>query len=736
MPNSNASLLATLTVYTWRGWKLHPCRAKSDGEKKTKTPLTRHWKDEATDDPEQISKWMKQYPGCMWGVATGQASGIWALDVDDPQKFQDFRSEHRLELPETLTQRTPSGGLHYFFRMAEGVRNSVKNKIPGCDTRGDGGYAIIAPSYNQDTGVAYELINPEAPIADAPAWLLERVTEEKKKPLPPMAGKPAISILLYGTPYGIAGLEKETREFLATPEGGRNDYLNIYAMKVAQLVAGRQLDEQFARAEVEKAAQRYADDDGWNQALATINSGWKKGMTEPRIPPERNTGQAQIEKPETEPLEITEGAAADECSIPESCLHPGGLLQMLMDYTDQSNVVSHHVYSLAGAIAAVGTLAGQKFMTDTNLRTNFYVLALGGSGTGKDAPQSAITEAFQRSCYEAEELIAGHSLTSEAALLRWLADKHNGLYLFDEIGLFLSAMKRPQSPAAEVPAILMKLFTGADRSYTKHYADKQNHIHVAWHHASFYGASTPERFWESMTRTEATDGFLARCLIFESRHDLMFPKEHVIADVPEELCRRITELAKLVYVWDDTPGNLEQKPLPRKILKDDEAAALFSEWAKKYFLLAKKYSHTDEGLVSVYLRAAEHAHKLALVHAISLDGIHVDHVGKDSVKWACDLVDAILANTVKQIENNIAESDFHKLTQRCIKAIRGYMKSHRGKPGSPRWAIEKNLKGVDSQIVDRVLKKLIHEGCLEERKYDSQNGTHGTLYCLCRVKDS
>ncbi len=86
-------------------------------------------------------------------------------------------------VPETLRQRTPSGGGHLFFRWLED--HTISNKVslaqyPGIDVRGSGGYVLIPPSTNGKGH--YRWLNEDAEIVDAPEWLLKlvEVREEPK----------------------------------------------------------------------------------------------------------------------------------------------------------------------------------------------------------------------------------------------------------------------------------------------------------------------------------------------------------------------------------------------------------------------------------------------------------------------------------------------------------------------------------------------------------------------------
>ncbi len=413
----------------------------------------------------------------------------------------------------------------------------------------------------------------------------------------------------------------------------------------------------------------------------------------------------------------------------EELLHPGGLLEALMEYTARASAVSHPVFALAGAVAAVGTLAGQKWMTETGLRTNMYCFALGYSGAGKDSPQSALPQVFQRS--RAGNCLGGNALTSDAALLRYLQTENRArsLFLLDEIGLLLTAMKRPGSYAADIPSLLMKLFSGTDRGFVKHYANSVNDVDVRWHHLSLYGASTPDRFWDSLTRSEATDGFLARCLFFESRHEVERPRARTDISVPAALLDAVNALADFMPPVSFAEGNLRPVPAPLLIGKTEEAERIFYRWADAYHELRNAHLRDDEGLASVYGRAAEHAHKLALIHAISLRGAAPEVVDAADVAWACALTDQVVGNLARRLETSLADSEFQKFGQRVMKAVRNYMIRHPASPGAPRWYIENNLKGCRSALVDEVLLKLQRTGDICLKTHQGRAGPVSLRYC-------
>ena len=77
------------------------------------------------------------YRGHGVGIATGAASGVWVLDVDDWDALVALESEHG-PLPPTYTVVTGSGGIHHYFAMPAGQTITNANRLPkGIDVRGD-----------------------------------------------------------------------------------------------------------------------------------------------------------------------------------------------------------------------------------------------------------------------------------------------------------------------------------------------------------------------------------------------------------------------------------------------------------------------------------------------------------------------------------------------------------------------------------------------------------------------
>ena len=134
-----------------------PCRSSG----KPKTPYVK-WKAEATTDIETIRSWWAKWPSALVGVPTGKVNGFTVLDIDKKKDVDGFKSLERLGLDlDSLSGprvKTPSGGLHIYFRFCPSVKTTAGKLGPGLDIRNDGGYVIVAGEI-RELG-RYEVVSP------------------------------------------------------------------------------------------------------------------------------------------------------------------------------------------------------------------------------------------------------------------------------------------------------------------------------------------------------------------------------------------------------------------------------------------------------------------------------------------------------------------------------------------------------------------------------------------------
>lgn len=253
-------------------WRVLPCGLD-------KVALLKDWPNRASNKPIQIKQWWHSNPDNSIGIACGPDSGIWVLDVDLPEGPKTIKAweDQGLVLPETLKQKTGSGGQQYFFAWnGRNVRNSSKKIGAGIDIRGSGGYVVVPPS-SHPSGGKYEWIKKMKP-QPAPDWLYDLIDKAKDRTVNGSSGG--------SSSYGEAALSGEIVELSRSTEGTRNENLNASAYNLGQLIGGGELDRQH----VESMLLGVALGLGLKhkEARATINSGITAGMREPRSNPNKS----------------------------------------------------------------------------------------------------------------------------------------------------------------------------------------------------------------------------------------------------------------------------------------------------------------------------------------------------------------------------------------------------------------------------------------------------------------
>lgn len=141
------------------GLRTFPCLETPRGTKKAKAPYTASGFKDASNDPDQINRWWKQWPDALPGLPTGAVTGVSVIDLDIDKQTGDAVGIHEakalgLDHHDAVKVTTPSGGMHLYFAHTGGVNVSTKGIASHIDVRGEGGY-VIAPCTTMLDGTAY-----------------------------------------------------------------------------------------------------------------------------------------------------------------------------------------------------------------------------------------------------------------------------------------------------------------------------------------------------------------------------------------------------------------------------------------------------------------------------------------------------------------------------------------------------------------------------------------------------
>lgn len=147
-----------------------------------KRPIFKRW-NKLTHTPDKLYVFENKN----LGVLTGQISGITVLDIDVKDDGLKIWNSLSLAYPEIITPvaKTPSGGLHFYFRFNKKLHSfskfKLRGKSVGWDLLNNERQVVVPPSINMSTGSRYKWIaSPKTvPFAAMPTWLEDYLMNAK-----------------------------------------------------------------------------------------------------------------------------------------------------------------------------------------------------------------------------------------------------------------------------------------------------------------------------------------------------------------------------------------------------------------------------------------------------------------------------------------------------------------------------------------------------------------------------
>lgn len=286
----------------------------------SKVPLKgTNGQDDATNDPATLAAWSTRYPNANAGVHCAP-SGLYVVDVDCGGEKVGDASWDALVMQhghaETLTVRTPSGGLHFYYRMPPGdvLTNTAGKLGRHIDTRGNG--YVVAPG-SIVGGVCYEVVS-DVPIVDLPEWIADAV----RKPTRVEGARPALAYELADPTEVEQRAVLLSEELASAPEGEGNQTAARIAFMVGGYVGAGQLSAHVAQAILEGALAGWSFRDRASERAmyATIERQIAEGaksprpwtaasfpepalsFAEPTPPPVEDEARAEVESADSESL--------------------------------------------------------------------------------------------------------------------------------------------------------------------------------------------------------------------------------------------------------------------------------------------------------------------------------------------------------------------------------------------------------------------------------------------------
>lgn len=401
-------------------------------------------------------------------------------------------------------------------------------------------------------------------------------------------------------------------------------------------------------------------------------------------------------------------------NLPKDLQHPGGFVEEVMNYINLTAVCPQPMFALGAALTLAGTLYGRKVKASDGQRTNLFVMSVGYTSSGKDAPLKAI-QAILDSC-EASNLRLGQ-VTSDSAI-EWALKRQPRMCLtIDEAGYFfqnVSATNMKGSPQASIKPALLELWSSANgRWIGKQRVPKDGKeippLVIDNPHLSMYSTTQPQILFEGLSRNDLRDGWLARNLFFVSK---LRPKPEMkdSVEIPNSIRAE-------VFAYKSEEGELVTVPT------NDEAKIIFSEFND--FIYRKMIAADKSGEETNYLygKALENSRRIALILAVSRAGNRYKAViGKEDAEYATNLVRYLIEDVIREIDESMAENAEEKAKKRIAQLI-----SAAKYKGITRNELTRKTQFLGRKNREAYLADLIDAGTIVMKPTD---GGHGEAYFL------
>jgi Protein of unknown function (DUF3987) len=387
--------------------------------------------------------------------------------------------------------------------------------------------------------------------------------------------------------------------------------------------------------------------------------------------------------------------------------------------------------ALGAAIALVGTLAGRKYRTKSNLRSNVYAIGIADSGGGKDHARVILKEALFQA--DLTDYLGGGKIASGSGLLTSLERHPCRLFLLDEMGKFIKSVTGPRvaSHREEIWTYLTELYTSANSRFLgSEYSDQKlrPRIDIVQPCCSIYGVTVPSVFWSTLESGALIDGSLARFLIFQTDND--YPDRQYEVDtgttIPDCVISGLKAIVAGVGTSGDMPELSDMPPNPYTVPTTPAADVLLRKLTDEQTYWLRSSQGTSQ--TAVIARMEENINKVALILAIS-DSPDNPLITELHVTLAQKLVGhcmrALLRDADRFVAENVTESNNKRVKEIIKKA---------GTDGITKGALIQKTRFLQPKELDTILRSMMEsdEITAHPLKTAPGPGRPGVRYVIAR----
>lgn len=701
------------------------------------------WKELATTDARTIEGWWLKWPDAAVGLHLGK-SGLIVIDCDrhDPEAdgveaFGKVMADHGFNPDSCPLVATPSEGNHLYFRNTIDHGNGEGNLPKGVNVRGSGGY-VVAPGTVMADGRVYEQFGSLADAPDLPQWLIDLIRPAK--------------------PDGVQNAPQ--REFTRSPESELAEMEELLSHIPADLEYNDWISVmQAIHAETGGSGTGLSIADNWSaqgskyKGRREIEAKWKSfkgsGVTGATIAQFARDHGADLSAiagkytehadPDFDPIEaqrvadtllknfldrkntaikaeIAEidesiGGAVSEFDLPESYMHPGGVVEELTNWICEWSPEPIRIHALGAALVIVGSLIGRKVYSQTRpTGTALYIGITAPSGMGKQHPQDAIRLALD-SVVNGSQMHTGWNV-SLPAIATGLKEMASKVMIADEfadklIGLRSKNASTSQTAISEGLRTLWGTNTGA---YTPDVSMSRGEIKIKRPCLSFFGASTNRDFSRALVSKDVTNGLFNRFLILPRFEDVKPQAEpDGIMALPQDLSDKLKWLYNCLGDMQSVMAvRGDGYPLEPVMVPFCDAAKKMDAENKVHQRKMMREADEDEAL-ALYGRYAEQIKRVALIVACgrSCDRMKNAEISEADMKFARNLVDYSIQQFVLTVRRDMVKNWIEENRNTVLSVIRKAKKIKRS-------ALLRRVRHISARDMRDIIGMLIEAECIVE----------------------
>lgn len=365
------------------------------------------------------------------------------------------------------------------------------------------------------------------------------------------------------------------------------------------------------------------------------------------------------------------------------------------------------VLALGAALALGAVVTGRRIRSARGAVPTLYVLGVGPTSCGKDAPMTYCKRALTLA--GAEKYLGPGTFASGAAIESAMVDHPSMLAVVDEMGPYLASTTSKKAATYEraIATNLLKMWSSCHSTYVgSAYADRKKKETPLIHNPNLvlFGGGNPTQVWQGLTPTDFASGLAAR-MLFLSVDDAYPAKTPGAGSVTVSAA-----VVDWIQAWIGSGtdmqmmSNLPASPITVPI-DDDAAAVADAHDAKCESLLVKAEPDSIEQTLCGKL--SEQAGRLALIlSSFRCKGPEQCRISVDDVRTAVAVVDHAFRTVVRDASRRMHLSEFDAVRSEALEWLRGLGAD--GASGS-RWAGWISRKG-NPRLAGDVLASLRESG--------------------------